>query len=343
MTWEWSALVKRTVEQYAFIALLICLLASSSWAGERAMPAAAAPSLAASLPMVQNVSKLLGDPKIVSASGSEIELIEFKAAPSVKPEAKGRGGIARFLIQGGLHGNEEQASAFVVWVARRYARGESMLNQLPSDQVAFDFVPFANPDGSHGHTRYNARGVNLNRNFGVLWGITRENPGAKSFSEPETQAIRRLFKERHYTAAVDVHGYINWIVSPSGPADVMKRGIKPTATQKLLYGKWVDGIQREMQLLPGYQLKNGALLGDGGAFEDWAFWSEGTLAYCLELETIQRFVPSYRPDFNDLKHQGAEASVDLFKRYEMFVYRTFANALKIKQDAGLLDSLANSN
>lgn len=210
----------------------------------------------------QTISRLVADPRVLSASGQEIEVHEFRAAE------KSEAGLTRLLVQGGLHGNERITSEFVLWLARRYARGESPLNQLPRDEVAIDFVPVANPDGSNADTRYNARGVNLNRNFGVLWGLTRENPGAESFSEPETQAIRRLFKARRYAAAVDVHGYINWIVSPSGPHAVAKRGLKPTARQRQIHGQWVESLRREMALLPGYRLKNGADLGDGGAFED---------------------------------------------------------------------------
>lgn len=285
------------------------------------------------LPQMRTISALLSDATLKSASGQQIELLEFKPAGDVR-------GFHRFLVQGGLHGNEQQASAFVVWLARRYARGESVLNLLPRDQVAIDFLPYANPDGAHGHSRYNARGVNLNRNFAVLWGLTKENPGKESFSEPETRAIRRLFKARQYTAAVDVHGYINWIVAPSDPTDIATRGIKPSKAQKTAYAQWVDDLKREMQLLPGYQLKTGAKLGDGGAFEDWAFWGEGTFAYCLELETFQRFVRPYRPDFSDLTKINEAPAVDLFKRYEMFVYRMFANALRIKQTSGQPEVIA---
>src|SRR5690606_7548600 len=102
-----------------------------------------------------------------------------------------------------------------------------------------------------------------NRNFAVLWGLTRENPGEKSFSEPETRAIRSLFKARKYTAAVDVHGYINWIVAPSSPDDVRRAGGSPNRRLTAMYRAWIADLRREMQLLPGYQLKTGAQLGDG--------------------------------------------------------------------------------
>jgi hypothetical protein len=114
-----------------------------------------------------------------------------------------------------------------------------------------------------------------------------------------------------------------------------------TKDKRAAYAGWTASLKEEMQLLPNYQFKTGAGLGDGGAFEDWAFWSQGTFAYCLELEGIQRFVKVYRRDFNDLTQEPEGRSVDLFTRYEAFVYRMFANAIKLKAESKD-DSLALS-
>src|SRR5690606_28581648 len=122
--------------------------------------------------------------------------------------------------------------------ARRYARGESLLNKFADQDVAIDFLPHANPDGADEHNRYNARGVNLNRNFDILWGLTRENPGAKSFSEPETTALKQLFTKQKYAAAVDVHGYINWIVAPSSPQVLKEMGHNVSKSQAAAYALW---------------------------------------------------------------------------------------------------------
>ncbi len=279
----------------------------------------------ADFPKVRSISKIAGDATLKSAGGREFDVIEFGT------QTKAPQPTYRFLIQGGIHGNEEVASTFVLWLARRYARGESPLNELPKDEVLFDFLPYANPDGSEVASRYNGQGVNLNRNFGVLWGITKENPGKASFSENETRAIRALFAEKKYTAAVDVHGYINWIVTPSSPESLAARGIKVTAQQATAYRAWINDIREEVRIMPGYQLKTGALLGDGGAFEDWAFWTQGTFAYCLELETFQRFVPSYRDRADQDVANKEVVKVDLFKRYEMFIYRTFKRAIELKR------------
>jgi hypothetical protein len=283
------------------------------------------------------VARALGVATLKSSEGSDYELTQFTPRTAALDPARAKW---RFLVQGGVHGNEQASSDLVQWMARRYARGDSLLNKLPQGEVAIDFLPYANPDGYKQRTRVNARGVNLNRNFGVLWGLSRENPGKESFSEPETQAIRSLFAARHYTAAVDVHGYINWIVAPSSPVDVTSRGTRPTLEQARTYRQWTGSLRREMALLPGYELKTGARLGDGGAFEDWAFWERGTLAFCLEMETFQRFVRAYRRDFADVTKTVEAPAVDLFKRYEAFVYRMFAAAIEIRSAKPVKDELA---
>lgn len=284
----------------------------------------------AKLPTVSTISRALSDASLVSAAGRHFELYRYEARSQRQGRAR-----HRFLVQGGLHGNEAVTSQFVVWLSRRYARGESALNALPSEDVAIDFLPYANPDGSAEQNRYNTRGVNLNRNFGVLWGITRENPGSASFSEPETRAIQRLFEEERYTAAVDVHGYVNWVVAPSDPETMQARAGKQAvdAKRRERYRAWREALGSEMKLLPGYQLKTAGSLGDGGAFEDWAFWSEGTLAYCLELESFQRFVQPYRRDFADITKPDEGPAIDLFKRYEAFIARMFARAIEIEGKA----------
>jgi hypothetical protein len=179
---------------------------------------------------IHTVRELAGDPTLRSFGGDDFEVYRHAAKASVAASAPAKERY-RFLVQGGLHGNEKLASAFVLWLSQRLAKGESPLNKLQEQGASFDFLPYANPDGTHNHSRYNAKGVNLNRNFGVLWGIARENPGADRFSEPETRAIRYLFKARKYTAAVDVHGYINWLVAPSEPSQVRMTGLKPEPRQ----------------------------------------------------------------------------------------------------------------
>ncbi len=289
-----------------FFATIVLAFVPQSWSND----SAARPREGVLSPMP--LRKILNDSKAVSKEGRDIMLLA-RTSPTV---------TRNFLVQGGLHGDERLAQEFVVWLAERYSRGQSLLNQLDARGVSVDFLPHANPDGIHLNDRSNTSGVNLNRNFGTLWGVSRENPGAYQFSEPETAAIKKLFEQKKYISAVDVHGYINWIVTPSSPKMVGKAN-SPRDVQR--FEKWISAIEKETKTLPGYKVKSAGELGDGGAFEDWAFWEQGSLSYCLELKSPHRFAAN---------HITAEAETrtrrDLFLDYERFILNMFEQSLKIQ-------------
>jgi hypothetical protein len=248
----------------------------------------------------------------------------------------------RFLIQGGLHGNELLGSDFVIWLGERIQSGNSPLNSLNGGRVEFDLIPYANPDGTVLYARYNANHINLNRNFGVLWGITKENPGTAPFSEIETQGIRALFNKRNYTSAVDVHGYVNWVVAPT-PADKGIKGLPKQSNQDLqTYKKWISSLQSAVtSKLPNYEFKTAGELGDGGAFEDYAWWSQKVLAYCLELKSSNRFESNFsrsriwdaiNPNIKSLGSAPGNQKNDLFIVYEEFIAHMFQKALDISNE-----------
>ena len=246
---------------------------------------------------------------------------------------------ARFLIQGGLHGNELLASDFVAWLAKRFASGESLLNALNNGNISIDFIPYANPDGTIQFTRYNGNRVNLNRNFDVLWGLTRENPGPSPFSENESRAIRDLVLSRDYTAAIDVHGFVNWIVLPTSPDEDLKGLPKINSERRKTYARWASAVKSHTsKQLPGYEIKTAGELKDGGAFEDFAWWSGGVPSVCLELFSDNRHVlMSFAETIIKLltpkslhsdERLGGRHS-DTFIAYESYIYSLFQEAIKI--------------
>jgi len=84
------------------------------------------------------------------------------------------------LIIGGVHGDESAAIDLV----REFA-------PPPSNPVAL--LPLANPDGFALASRYNARGVDINRNAGFRWRAdSEEPPGHAPWSEPETRALQEF-------------------------------------------------------------------------------------------------------------------------------------------------------
>ena len=106
-------------------------------------------------------------------------------------------------------------------------------------------VPIVNPDGyvynqwGDGYWRKNKRdnndngvfdpnydGVDLNRNYGYMWGYDNNGSspdpssqvyrGPSPFSEPETQAVRELCDSARPEIAINYHSYSNYILYPWG-------------------------------------------------------------------------------------------------------------------------------
>jgi protein MpaA len=106
----------------------------------------------------------------------------------------------RVLVIGAIHGNEPAGRAVVRVLA----------GARPRAGLALWLVSTANPDGSAAHTRQNARGVDLNRNFPTRWRSTGPPgsvyyAGPRPSSEPETRALRRLVRRIRPTVGVWYH------------------------------------------------------------------------------------------------------------------------------------------
>jgi protein MpaA len=99
----------------------------------------------------------------------------------------------RVLIIGNIHG-DEPAGVQVARAFRDRAAGASLQRN-----VEVWIILSLNPDGLAAHTRYNARRVDLNRNFPYQWtkgdGGTQYYSGPSSASEPETRALVEFDKK----------------------------------------------------------------------------------------------------------------------------------------------------
>lgn len=225
----------------------------------------------------------------------------------------------RFYIQSGLHGNEHGPIQLSNWLMKRLLDGKGKLSKL-NETATLDFLPIANPDGHAKSDRYNKRGANLNRNFNILFGKTRENPGAYSFSEKETQAIKTILTSHKYTGAVDLHGYVNWIVGPSNP--YILGNIDAYSNHKLeMYRNWDKALKKSTRNLKGYEYRTAGGLGDGGSFEDWAFWQLSIPAFCLEIEKLDK-----KTNVNKV-----------FEKYEEALYQTFLSAIRVQEKSQSLN------
>ncbi len=185
-------------------------------------------------------------------------------------------------------------------------------------------IPVANPDGyvfnesySNGMWRKNKRdnnnngvfetsydGVDLNRNFGYMWGCcggSSGNPssetyrGPSPFSEPESQAYRSLFNQIKPSIGVDIHTYSNLILWPWGytsnptPDDSAYRTL---AWKMFRYNAYLS-----------YQAYN--LYVSDGTTDDWIYGAtnEHPKSLGFTFEIGENF---YQPDTNIILEQVGE-------------------------------------
>ena len=109
------------------------------------------------------------------------------------------------LVVGVIHGDERAGLSIVRAIKREASRHAA---QLAGTQLwAIETV---NPDGLRSHTRKNARGVDLNRNFPYRWrgDVPHSSgyyPGPRPASEPETRAIMAFVREIRPDLAIWYH------------------------------------------------------------------------------------------------------------------------------------------
>lgn len=101
------------------------------------------------------------------------------------------------LLIGGMHG-DEAATILLLEAFREVCAGKL--------EGPTAILPLANPDGYVRRSRYNARGVDINRNFGFAWSASSEEPsGAEPWSEPETRILRDLILDLRPQNIVSLH------------------------------------------------------------------------------------------------------------------------------------------
>ena len=147
----------------------------------------------------------------------------------------------------GLHHSREPMSYmnlfyFMHWLGENYET--DLLAQHLVNNRELWFIPAINPDGlvynetiapgGGGMQRKNTRdtcsgtpiGVDLNRNYGYLWGYDNEGSspdgcnetyrGTSPFSEPETQAVRDFVNQHDFKIIFNYHSYSDLLIYPFG-------------------------------------------------------------------------------------------------------------------------------
>jgi len=153
-----------------------------------------------------------------SVQGKQILAIKISDNPNereLEPEVR---------IVGCHHGNEWPSSEIPLYLAHYLLENYSINNSVKDlvDNREIWIIPMFNPDGHENQSRYNAHGVDLNRDYGYMW----EGWGGSSspYSQPETKAMMLFSQEHNFVLSLSYHTYggiVNYIWNywPDPPPD----------------------------------------------------------------------------------------------------------------------------
>jgi hypothetical protein len=186
-----------------------------------------------------------------------------------------------------------QQMLFQMWyILENYATNAEI--QALVNNLEIYFIPCVNPDGylynqstnpnGGGMWRKNRRnngngtmGVDLNRNFGYMWGIDNQGSspngssetyrGTQGFSEPESQIVKQFCESREISLALNNHTYSDVLIYPFGYSNILS----PDSTVFVEYAKRMTAMNN-YQYGTCYQTLG--YTANGGS-DDW-FYGEQT-------------------------------------------------------------------
>jgi len=203
-------------------------------------------------------------------------------------------GDTNILLVGGIHGGYEWNSVLLAYQFIDYYTANP--TSIP-ENITVTIVPAANPDGlfavtkkegrfsvadtlyedtSSGFGRFNANGVDLNRNFNCKWQVESTwrdktvSTGTSPFSEPESRAIKSIVESSKPAAVLFFHSQAGAIY-----ASECENGILPVTRNVMSAYSFASGY-KAIDVFDSYSVTGDA--------EGWLA-SIGIPAITIELET----------------------------------------------------------
>lgn len=118
------------------------------------------------------------------------------------------------MFDGGIHGDElcsqENTARMIRYLCLNYGNDPTVTDLVNNREIWL--YPQVNPDGRVMMQRYNANGVDLNRDWGYMWDAWGGSPGA--YSQPETKLLRSCMYNNQFVVHTTYHGGTEYISYP---------------------------------------------------------------------------------------------------------------------------------
>jgi hypothetical protein len=138
---------------------------------------------------------------IFGQSASFEELAALKISDNVDVDEN----EPEILFDGGIHGDEVGGSQNVIMFARDlcrdYGTNQTITDLINNREIWLYYC--VNPWGRNNMSRYNVNGVDINRDFGYMWGY--EGGSSFPFSQPESKALRSCKLDNQFAVYTNYH------------------------------------------------------------------------------------------------------------------------------------------
>lgn len=233
----------------------------------------------------------------------------------------------KYLVLSGIHGYEKTAVVSTYRLFRDIVAGYNIPAHFKENCVVH-FLPVGNPYSLDNNIRFNANGVDINRNFDWNWGVNvadGKNPGTAPASEQETQAVANwLNANKDAELLLDCHNMSpakNEIVTIVGLADSEEHN-----KWKKIAMRGIDRVVPYWKNVIGYSnqtiFRNSASLNEGGCA---AFYASEVLripSLSLEMSVFPTGTETARDEMGaETIAVAAEvignALLEFYKQYEV--------------------------
>ncbi|MBN2620928.1 hypothetical protein JXB22_07535, partial [candidate division WOR-3 bacterium] len=177
-------------------------------------------------------------------------------------------------LPGNMHGDEhigtEVPLYFLRYLVENYATNTQVQDLV--DNCEIWVLPTVNPDGKVANTRYNANGVDLNRDNGFFWDGAGSSPAP--ISQVENQLMLQHLEENNISLEYNYHSaalYVNypWDYHPADPVD----------SQYIITLSQIYADSANLTAINGY-----AWYQITGGLQDYTIGTTGALAWTIETD-----------------------------------------------------------
>ncbi len=197
-------------------------------------------------------------------------------------------------LTGGIHGNEkmgiELLIRYIEYLTSNYSTDPEITDIVNNRYICI--IPVLNPDGLAVNSRYNSRGVDLNRNFNDAadhWTYDSRS-GSSPFSESESRALRDFSIPKNFDVSITYH---TGAVLVNLPFDFAKENVQIPVQYALIqsyaktYTKTGTFLSNPDMYISPY-MDEGTINGGNwyvaaGTLQDWSYTQTGCLDLTIEV------------------------------------------------------------